>query len=313
MTCDLDLENNKPKISIITATYNRPEGLKRVINTLQKQTYRNFEHIIVDDGAIYDVKSIIDIYGDERVKYVQHQKNKGYLHAKNSGLENISGEWFTILDDDDELYPEALETLLDVPRKIDPRITAVNCNCIDTSTKKFSGYGVEKDQFLDIKTIVQKLSGEHWGITHTSLLGTNRFNPKLKSDGSLWYKINLIANRYYIHKALRIFHTEGKDRTTLINKKLNLNQRYEIAKERLNELEQLMLLRKYKRKQFKKVCVSGILYSRIEGDKKVSEKYTELLKESSYSHIKLKLIEITPSIILIAITSFINLKNKLKL
>ena len=264
-------------ISVITATYNRPEGLKRAIKTLQNQTYWNYQHIIIDDGAIYDVKHIVEKYGDNRIKLICHSVNRGYLHAKNTGLDNIDGDWFTFLDDDDELYPNALETLINVHYKIDNKINAVSCNCIDTSTNAFSGFGVSKDQYLDLRTIFSKLHGEHWGITHTSLLGKDRFNPILKSDGSLWYKINLRAKRYYIHKALRIFHTDGKDRTTLVNKKLSYDERYAIAKERLKESAYLNMIKKYDKKKFIKVCLYGLIYSRIKKDIQSTKKYLEYL------------------------------------
>ena len=196
-------------ISIITRTFNRAQTLPRAINSILDQDYNDIELIIVNDGSTDNTNEVIKQYNDRRIRVVNHSENKGMAAAFHTGLDNIRGEWFTLLDSDDEMVPGALTTMLKVLIDVNPDINAITCNCIDSSTEKFSGKGLEGDQYLDAKTIIQNCRGEFWGLTKTSLLPERNNEQYL---ASVWNKINKIANRYYIHKGLRIYHTVSNDR-----------------------------------------------------------------------------------------------------
>ena len=201
-----------PLVSIITPTYNRSRTIERAIDSAVRQSYPTVEIIVIDDGSTDNTQDILKKY-DRRIRMYKHERNKGAASAKNSGLDQIRGKWFTILDSDDEMEPQAIETMMKVPLFLDPAVTAVTCNCLDTTTGDFSGKGLKENQYLDVKTLMTVCKGEFWGLTKTSLLGTDRFNAKVGGlESILWYKINERAKRYYIHAPLRIYHTEGDDR-----------------------------------------------------------------------------------------------------
>jgi glycosyltransferase involved in cell wall biosynthesis len=203
-------------ISIIVTTYNRCDVLSRAINSVLAQDYSDWELILVDDGSTDNTEALLKTFVDDRIRFVRHPTNRGVNAAKNTGFDNIRGEWFTTLDSDDEMIaPEALSTFMRIPREIDPNINAITCNCIDSVTGKYTGLGLDRDQFLDWKTILQKCRGEHWGLTRTSLLAGDRLNERIRGfENILWTKIDRRAHRYYLHKALRIYHSEGDDRIT---------------------------------------------------------------------------------------------------
>ncbi len=205
-----------PLISIIVPTYNRAHTIERAVESIIAQTYKHFEVIIVDDGSTDDTLHVLEKYHkDKSIRIIKHGKNRGVTAAINTGFNHISGEWFTVLGSDDEMIETALETMIGVPAELDETIDAITCNCIDSVTKSFAGKGIDKDRYLDEITIIQQCSGEYWGLTKTSLLGNDRVNEFLPGyENTLWYKINERANRYYIHKGLRIYHTEGSDRIT---------------------------------------------------------------------------------------------------
>ena len=204
------MKSRNPLISIITSTFNRAKTIGRAIDSILEQTYGNFEIIVVEDGSTDETKSILQMYTDERIKIIYHDINKGVTAAKNTGLNNISGEWFTFLDSDDEMLPDALETMMRIPLEKDATVNAVTCNCIDTNTGKFSGKGLMFDQYVDFKAIIKNCSGEFWGLTKTELLLDDRFNERLAGyENTLWFKINDRAKRYYIPHALRLYHSEG--------------------------------------------------------------------------------------------------------
>ncbi|MCZ2394637.1 MAG: glycosyltransferase family 2 protein [Chitinophagales bacterium] len=99
-----------PKFSVVIATYNRVFLLERALNSLLRQTFSDWEAIIVDDGSTDNTKRLIDEYAkkDERFRYF-YQNNKGVDAAKNYGVSLSQGEWITFLDSDDEYLPIHLE------------------------------------------------------------------------------------------------------------------------------------------------------------------------------------------------------------
>lgn len=109
------MDNMNPLVSIIIPTYGRPNLLSRAIDSVLHQKYRNIEVIIVDDnnpGTLERRKteSMLSNYiGDNRVIYVQLEKNMGGAIARNKGVEVSNGELLCFLDDDDEFLPDKVE------------------------------------------------------------------------------------------------------------------------------------------------------------------------------------------------------------
>ena len=235
-----------PFFSIITATYNRSATLARAIESVLRQEDNDWELIIVDDGSTDNTQLVLENYNDLRIKIFKHECNKGACAAKNTGFNNISGDWFTTLDSDDEMMPGALSVFKQIINN-NPQIDAITCNCIDSATGSYSGIGIEMDGLLDFEDMIEKCRGEHWGITKTSLLGDMRFNEKSRGgEDILWFKLSFSANRYYTHQALRIYHTEGTDRICSANKRVDINQWISSNLAYAEELDYLKLLLKYR-------------------------------------------------------------------
>lgn len=299
-----------PKVSIIMATYNRAHTIKRAIKSVLLQTVTDWELIIIDDGSIDGTRSILNEIKDPRIKILSHNSNRGAAYARNRGLDEMTGEWFTLLDSDDELVPSAFEELLYVPKHIDDSINAVTCNCIDSQTGKLTGYGLEGEQYVDFETLVNKLYGEHWGITKSSLVGNLRFNEDLSGGESIfWYKISNYAKRYYIHKGLRIYHTEGNDRLCKRKPNVELMSREYIALSK--EIEYLSILSKYRKHEFEKIFLRIYVTCLMNDKKEVGINLLEKFKnELSYITIFYsKILNIVPKYSLKKmIKIFINLK-----
>jgi glycosyltransferase involved in cell wall biosynthesis len=254
-----------PKLSIIMATYNRAHTLTRAIDSVLRQDYPNWELIIVDDGSTDNTAEVLAQYQDEpRIRVVRHSENRGVTAAKNTGLDSISGEWFTFLDSDDELTPDALSTMIGV-LEMDPEINAITCNCVDSVTGKFTGLGLDHDQYLDLPTMVQRCRGEHWGLTRVSLLGGLRFNDKIPSESVLWYKISRSARRYYIHKGLRIYHTEGQDRHSRPSVQRDLSRKKAWHYAMQEETEYLEILRQYRPAEYANIMFNLAVFSLMDG------------------------------------------------
>lgn len=99
-------------ISIIIPVFNHAHTLKKCLASLQKQTYRPFEIIMVNDGSSDDFSSVIEALAYEYTFKVVNQKNKGAPSARNRGLADAQGEFVIFWDADTEADPEMLERMV---------------------------------------------------------------------------------------------------------------------------------------------------------------------------------------------------------
>lgn len=102
----------KAKISIIVPVYNVDKYLERCIDSLLKQTYKNLEIILIDDGSEDSCPLICDQYKkkDRRI-IVIHKKNGGAASARNMGLDMATGEYIGFVDSDDYVSEEYIQNL----------------------------------------------------------------------------------------------------------------------------------------------------------------------------------------------------------
>jgi glycosyltransferase involved in cell wall biosynthesis len=109
---------NEPLITIIVPVYNVERYLSRCIESIQRQTYRNWELFLVDDGSLDSSGSICDSYAnnDKRI-HVIHQKNQGVSIARNVALDRARGEYIQFIDADDWEPEDALLYLYDLLNK----------------------------------------------------------------------------------------------------------------------------------------------------------------------------------------------------
>lgn len=100
-------------ISVIVPVYNVEKYLNECIESVLKQTYKNFELLLIDDGSSDSSPKICDDYAkqDERVKVV-HKQNAGVSAARNTGLDIAKGEYVTFIDSDDFVSEDYLQLLL---------------------------------------------------------------------------------------------------------------------------------------------------------------------------------------------------------
>lgn len=123
------------KLSVIIPVYNAEKFLDKCIASLFKQTHKNMEIILVDDGSSDKSHAMCDEYAvkDERVKVV-HQKNGGPSKARNTGLKLATGEYIAFMDADDWAEPEFYEKMLNVA--LEHNADYVKCGFCHTDGKK---------------------------------------------------------------------------------------------------------------------------------------------------------------------------------
>ena len=99
-------------VSIVIPVYNAEKYIERCINSILKQTYTNFELIIVNDGSIDDTSALCYQYVhiDSRIKLIS-QKNNGVSKARNRGINNAKGRYILFIDADDYIETEYIQNL----------------------------------------------------------------------------------------------------------------------------------------------------------------------------------------------------------
>ncbi len=100
-------------VTIFTPTYNRAYILSRVYESLLKQTNKNFEWIIVDDGSKDNTEELVKKWIEEKKIQIRYfkQTNQGKMMAHNKGVKEAKGELFVCVDSDDYLINEAVEII----------------------------------------------------------------------------------------------------------------------------------------------------------------------------------------------------------
>jgi glycosyltransferase involved in cell wall biosynthesis len=105
-----------PTVSVVIPTYKRGREVLRAVDSVLRQTFTDFEVIVVDDASPDDTRAVIAAVDDARVRYLAHEKNKGGCAARNTGMTAARGRWIAFLDDDDEWVANKLQKQLDVAR-----------------------------------------------------------------------------------------------------------------------------------------------------------------------------------------------------
>lgn len=101
-----------PEISIIVPVYRAEKYLNDCVDSILRQTFSNFELVLIEDGSPDLSGAICDEYAqrDERVRVI-HQPNQGQAAARNHALPMTQGKWLCYVDSDDTIHPQMLEHL----------------------------------------------------------------------------------------------------------------------------------------------------------------------------------------------------------
>lgn len=114
-----DVSTYKPLISVVIPTYNTPlPYLKKAVQSVQKQYYKNWELCICDDASTHPpVREWLSTIAGDRVKVIFAEQNEGIASATNRAVQHSSGEFIAFLDHDDELSPDALWEMVSLLNK----------------------------------------------------------------------------------------------------------------------------------------------------------------------------------------------------
>jgi len=122
--------DSNDKVSIIIPTYNRTTYLNKAIDSVLSQTYHNIELIIIDDSSSDKVKKLCSSYSD-KVRYFHRVKKSDIASAINFALQNMKGDWYKWMSDDDTLPKNAIEKFINHAKNSNAQILYPHLEYID--------------------------------------------------------------------------------------------------------------------------------------------------------------------------------------
>lgn len=225
-------------VSCIITTYNRPTDiLKRAMESVLSQTFRDIELIVVNDypenvSLAKKIQSLVVAYKENNeipVRYIEHERNRGACAARNTGVNAAHGEFIAFLDDDDQWMPEKIQKM--IVYLLDDQ----NAGLV------YSRYIIRSDRNdMEIRPAVfyegwfTHLLGQNYiGSTSfplmrkASLIAAGMFDTEMKSmqDWDMWLRITQIADVAYCDMPLTIYYVEAESITTNIEKKISGHNR----------------------------------------------------------------------------------------
>lgn len=142
-----------PNVSIITPCFNSDAKLIKTIQSVQSQTYQNYEHIIIDDCSTSDLsKDILEIIqNDNKIKYIRRTWNAGAAVTRNRGISEAQGKYIAFLDSDDIWLPEKLEKQIEFMEKNNLALSYTNYSVVnDRGTYLGDRISPKKLSYLDL-------------------------------------------------------------------------------------------------------------------------------------------------------------------
>lgn len=189
------------RFTIFTPTYNRRHTILKLYHSLQTQTFKNFEWVVVDDGSLDNTEDLFSEIKQHNnffdIKYIK-TKNGGKHRAINLGLSYANGELFYIVDSDDYLLPDSLAIADKIERSIPDNLKiefAGICGIKGFDNKTHIGSTFD-GEYLDITSLDRpkyNIQGDKAEIFYTDILKKYPFpeftNENFLTENIVWEKI----------------------------------------------------------------------------------------------------------------------------
>ena len=209
----------KEKISIILPVYNSQNTISMTIDSIIKQTYDNYELIIINDGSSDNSESICLEYANKykKINYISIE-NQGVSNARNIGISKATGNYIMFIDSDDEYYENTLETVYRyIKEKYELIVFGYNRIHVNKNkTKEMNTEVVYLKDAKDKNVFIEKMQKNYlfnqiWNKVYKKEILINKFNQKLDnemllkfSQGSISRAINIIENKEIYEKVEEI-------------------------------------------------------------------------------------------------------------
>lgn len=270
-----------PRFSVVVAVYNKESYIRATLESVLKQTFRDLELVVYNDGSTDNSKSIINSINDNRIRYYEGA-NKGAGAARNTALSKAKGELIALLDADDIWRPDHLEVLDQAIRHYpDQRVFATDSILLQDQfqfVRTYSGGPYRETTVLDFfeASLVDSVVNSSTLAVYPEVLDkVGVYNPDIKSgqDTDLWIRIGLEYQVVFIPKVT--VHIV-RDWSSLSRSSKSLDDKPNFAKYEYLEADRPALKQFLDRNRF-----SLSLLSRMSGDGRSARKLRRQIDPAS--------------------------------
>lgn len=206
--------------TVVIPLYNKELSIKNTINSVLKQSYFNFEIIIVNDGSTDNSAQIVEAISDERIHLI-NQNNQGVSAARNRGIQEANYDWIAFLDGDDLWNTNHLQEIIEMIKKFPDEKVFVTS--FEFSNKQMMFKHPRTEKISRIENYFKEAINEYimWTsivVVHKSCFEkVGKFNKKLNrgEDLDLWARL---ARNYKIIKnttVTAVYRIDAENRTSL--------------------------------------------------------------------------------------------------
>ncbi|MBO5259725.1 MAG: glycosyltransferase [Agathobacter sp.] len=182
----------KPLVSIIMPAYNSENYMESSINSVIKQTYENWELLIIDDASSDSTREIAHKYADgEKIRLIVNDKNVGVSQSRNRGIHEAKGHWVAFLDSDDLWEPEKLGKQMDFLEKEDKARLVFTGSAFINEQGKRAEYILEVPEKVMFRRLLKQniISCSSVVVQKELLLQYQMPGDHLHEDYSVWLRI----------------------------------------------------------------------------------------------------------------------------
>lgn len=222
-----------PLVSVVVTTYNRPQLLRRALESITAQKYSNFEVILVNDGG-QDVRFVMESFASSiRVRYINIPSNKGKVYCLNEAITHAKGKYVAYLDDDDEWFPEHLLVAVNALEQV-PDLDAVYMASVARTVNakgRVTWQTVISNEWDPIRLLTSNFI-PNLSLVHRrsifEIMGGYREVPVLE-DWEFLRRLSLVASVLHIPLVTSAFYvrSDGRSRNGLIKRDLSRYLRIE--------------------------------------------------------------------------------------
>jgi len=236
--------NNQPLVSVILPTYNRVKYIRKAIESVLGQTYRNLELIIINDGSNDKTSKVI--YGfakkDQRVKTIKNETNIGLVKSLNKGITKSKGKYIARIDDDDVWSDkQKLEKQIEfLENNSDYVLTGGGMIKINEKGREIVRYMLPEEDEDIRRAILQNNCFAHSAVVFKkeSWQSAGGYDETLdfSEDWDLWMKFGKLGKYYNFQKYFLIYLKAGQNKTSeeksivRANAKINIKLREKYRK-----------------------------------------------------------------------------------
>ena len=206
-------------ISVIINVYNGEKYIKKCLDSVISQTYKDLEILIINDGSIDNTLSICESYKDKRIKIITTE-NSGLSMSRNVGLDKAKGDYIYFVDADDFIELDTIEYLYNLCKKYE--VPIATCKYLEISDYNYTLNNVEEKinivsskEFLKDVLLLKNKAVSTWNkLLKKELFDNLRFENRIINDMAFTHKLIMKVDKIACSNQIKYFYLRHKESIT---------------------------------------------------------------------------------------------------